>query len=446
MVTATTGRRSILRAAAAVALAGATGAGNTTAGVASATPVQNGEVPDYADWYPDDDYFLEQWDELAIGSLEVDAMLELAAFDEGEVEAYLGADPVPVPLQLEPSALTTVVAAFTVSQDLVPLGLDEPLLGQPANRALADPRTTDAPADRFAFFDYVSVFTGSFDADAVESAVTLAGFQPSDRDGVSVDRETGRALSWSEDHFVLGETVEEVGMVLDAGRGDATSRHETDDDFARLLSAGGHGQFTFTARSTADPLSADRVNEEFVEVHYAPFQGAQGYAQSNDWTVPDPDADAAVDPEETVVEARTTVGYATEDRVDRDRLSAIGERASDRTATSDGRFVTVESAYSSADVADLHVPFVRGRTNSTDGRNATERENEPIDGEDGSIDADDRRESDGGDDAEADEQATDSAESTEDEVPGFGATAAVASLGGLTSLLRRRLGDDSDVE
>ena len=433
---AETSRRQFLRASAiAVPLIGAgtaVGTQNTYFGQQQA--LQQQDVPAYADWVPADDSVLDENEELSVGTLEIATLLEIIA--EGEDEEDDDDDEVPIPFE------AYIVAAFAAVfgwDTLDEGGLAEPVLGQSGQQAMEAPTTTDAPATRQLFIGDTSVYLGSFDTEEIESIVDDGDFEETDVADIFAFETPfygEQLLAWDENYLVLGEDIDEVAAVIDAGTGEQASRAETDEDFARLLATAGQGEFVFCRLAEAETLTFDEGDGDFFGIDYSPLEGVQGYAHSN-WF--DIDAER--------LDAVTALSYPTEDAIDMDRLGGLGADASQRESRQDGRFVTIETVYDEEFATD---PDDDEQDDEQDDDDEREQDDDG-EGEDTDPPADDENEgeeetgsdddADGQDDQEADQDDVDEPDDdADDNGAGFGVVAALSGLGGVGYLLSKRVG------
>jgi len=314
-------RRDVLRTGASLA----TAAGLTAlAGGGTAAPA-SAHVPDYANWFPDPD------------SVSVAPSAVTAATTEVMVGSSIQQENQPSdPMQANPT-IATVFGLFGWFQARN-VGLGDPLLGPAADEENPDPEEvpTDQTAAVFPEGDSENiayVYFGSFDTDAIESAVDSGSWSESG-DGVYTHDEQGTVLQWVDGTVALGQPAEFVGAVIDAGEGDVTRRHEADDDWRWLLETAGGDDIAF-AGLLDEPLteeqtqSADDSNRDS-----SMFKGALGYAQT------------AVVEGDSYPSATTAVVYSDAGSVELGKLeSSLGTEASDRSVQQDGPRVTISASF-----------------------------------------------------------------------------------------------------
>ncbi|ERH10449.1 MAG: hypothetical protein J07HX64_02224 [halophilic archaeon J07HX64] len=441
--------------------------------------VQSGDVPSYADFVPADDRFRLDNDTFQVTNVDIESFIEISQSDgEGNLEFET------TPFQLEPLILTSFLFSSEVPR-LGALGLGEALPiatvgGQvPQDGDVPDPRT-----DRLTGVGQIAVASGSYDADVIAAAIEESELTESDTPGVFVgpdptfggtQQDQSLAITWSSEYVITGPSVELVAAVEETAQGERDRLAEQNQDFATQLAAAGAGELSSTSFSPDGDIQAGGGGSL---VDYSPIAESQvqGYTHSH-----------VIGFETGLWSATTALSYPSTDAVDGDALSGVGSMADERSLSSDGRFVTVESSYAgllpSDDPDDGGSDDGSGDDGTGDGGtddgsgddgtggSGSDDESGDDDAGDGGSDSgsgdddagdsgtDDGSGGDGGSDDGTDDGSGDNGSGDDDGDdnssgddgssggdglgPGFGALSAVAGLGGAGYLLSRRLGGDT---
>ncbi len=438
-------RRRLLQTSAGVL---AVGLGATGSGTA-----QIGSVPGYADYVPAEvDEIVLQDGSVELASVDLRALFELliASSDQQEEEG----DSEAVRLQFEPQVLG-IFSAVTPLSLYEQVGLSDVLPAAAAGSQQSAPEEVpDLMTDRITSLSTTTagagaaVATGSYDPGAVGSALDDGPLEPSDTTGVYVgddprfggtQQDVQLAVAWSDQHIITGPSVDLVTTIAATGMGNRPRLHEQNGDLARQLSTAGNGPFTTTSYSPSGTLQINQQNTFFVD--YSPLENAtlKGYTQSNRTDL------AAGEISAVSVFNHPTAGDASESS-----LSGVGEGADERSASTDGRYVTIEAVYrgeipaqeddSSSDdsSSDDSTDDSSSDDSTDDGTDSTD------DGTDSTDDSTDDSSSDSdsgstdGSESESDGSGDDGSASSDDGGPGFGLVSALTGLGGAGYLLKRR--------
>lgn len=399
-------------------------------GLSSAsTAAQTGSVPAYADFVPSgDDRFVLRNGSTEFASVDFSRLFELliaGTSPTGEASEK-------VRFQFEPQILVIIstVTPFTLF-DRLDLG-DAIPAARIVNQEEAPDELPDLLTERVTAISTgalgvgVSVSEGSYDTDALATAVEESPLTESSTAGVFVGddprysdsaEDIKIALTWTEDSIIAGPSVDLVTTVRETGRGEQPRLHEQNSDVARQLSAAGHGDFSTTSYAIDGDFRINQQNTFLVD--YTPIEEAQltGYTQSNSY-----DLSAGT------ISATSVLTHPSTSAASESALSGVGGQADDRSVSSDGRFITVESIYQGA------VPTEESTDDSDDSTD---------DGSDSDAGSTDGSESDSETD---DNSGGDGSESADDGGPGFGLVSALTGLGGAGYLLKRRtnLGEDHE--
>jgi hypothetical protein len=463
-------RRGFLRAsAAAVSLAGFGVAGGTGLTGETLGSVQAGDVPSYADFVPADDRFLSENGAIQVTGVDIESFIEISQA-EGSQEFET------TPFQLEPLVLGSLFIGAEFSR-LDQLGLGEALPivatgGQPPE----DGEIPDFQTDRLTGVGDVAITSGSYDTDTIAAAVEESELTESDTPGIFVgpdptvggtQQDQSVAITWSSAYVITGPSVDLVVAAEETAQGQRDRLADQNQGFATQLAAAGASDFTSTRFS---PEGEIQVEEPDSFVDYSPIveSQVQGYTHSH-----------VVELENDVWTATTVLSYPSTDAVDVDALSGVGSMADERSLSSDGRFVTVESSY--AGLLPSDDPGDGGSEDGSDGGGSDDGTGGDGSGDDGSGDdgsgdngsgddgsgddgsGDDSSGDDGsgddgsGDDSSGDDGSGDDGSGDDDSGddgsgggdglgPGFGPLSVLAGLGGAGYLLSQRLGGDTGLD
>lgn len=403
-------RQFIGSSAVALGVAGGLGTGITSGFGA----VQDGEIPAFAEWIPEGEIILNQQGELGMGTYTFESQLELF----GEVSA--GGQR---PFQFEPFVYTA--GMIRLWRALTVTDLAEPILGSLNDaQSAGDVDPSGVPAERHLLIDRTSVYTGSFDTDAIAESVQNSDATETQFDGVYEYPNTA-VIAWGDGYLIQGDSqnVEQVAAIRNTGDGDQTARYENTPDLEQLLRAVDHSGQTVLRLTDDGTLSVDQYSEV---IDHSPIEGATSYVGTLGYDV-----------EATEFDATSVLLYPDEGSVDTELISGIITSELSQEITADGRSVRVTARYDRADVGF----DIDDSDDSTDGEDG-------IDGDD-STDGDDTSDgtdgSDGEDgmDGQNDSNSTDGEDSSDGSGPGFGLMTGLSAVGGAGYLLSQRLGDDA---
>ncbi|MXR51890.1 twin-arginine translocation signal domain-containing protein [Halovenus sp. WSH3] len=364
---------------------------------------QTGEIPGYAEWIPDGDSVLNNAGEIDIGTYTVTEQVE----QFGEVSASTNP-----PLQFEPFVYTA--SMLNLWQALGVTSLAEPVLGPLAS--MSDPTNaepTGVPAERHTLIGRTSVYTGSFDTDAIAQAVEDSDATETQYDGVYEYPNTA-VIAWGDGYLLQGDTqsTEQVVAIRNTGDGSRSPRYESSTQLRDLLTAVDHTGQVILRHSSDGTLNTGAYTEQ---LDHSPIEGASGYIGTLRY-----DLDA------TEFDGTTVIRYPDEGSIDTDRISQMVTDELRSEITRDGRTVRVTASYDRGAVGF-------DPNSSQDGS----------DGEDGS-DSENSTDSDGMDGNNSASNDTDGSESSDGSGPGFGVATALSTIGGAGYLLSRRLDGDAE--
>lgn len=195
----------------------------------------------------------------------------------------------------------------------------------------------------------VYALLGSYDRAAITTALESAGFERGrDEDAYTVysDDDSGEAVGVTGEVFAFAvpsdydpdfDPLEAVERTVATAAGERTPKHETDEEFERLLRAGttggmSLGRYTERAEFDAESLGETQLSGS-LEFAFGGVEGARGVHQH-----------LSIDGDDAT--ATAVVSYDDEDRVDVDLLeSSFGTEADSRAVTRDGTLVAIEAAY-----------------------------------------------------------------------------------------------------
>jgi hypothetical protein len=398
-------RRQFIQSSA-VAL-GATGVLGAGIGQQPGGAQENG-VPGYAEWIPEGEGILNQQGELEIGTYAFDTQIELF----GEVSP--GGQQ---PLQFEPFVYTASMLGLWRALTVVDLA--EPVLGSLNDAETAEEADpSGVPADRHVLIGRTSVYTGSFDTDAIAEAVQNSNTEATEFDRLYEYPESGAVIAWGDGYLIQGDTrsVEQVATIRDAGDGDQPARYENSTELAELLAAVDHSGQTIVRLTGDGTLSTDQYSEA---IDHSPLEGATSYIGTLGYDI-----------ETAEFDATTVVRYPDQESVDPDRLSEMVTNELSQEVTTDGQSARVTARYARSDVG-----FDIEDDESDDGDDQN--------GDDSGNDSDSGQDDQTMDDSDTNDSEDDS-ESSDGSGPGFGLVTGLSAVGGAGYLLSQRLGDDSE--
>jgi len=370
-------RRQFIRSSAAAL--GATGVLRAGIGRQMGAAQEAGEIPDYAEWIPDGETVLNEQGELVVGTYTFDALVELF----GEVSAGDQR-----PLQFEPFLYTA--SMIRIWPILTRIDLADQILGSlNESGSAAEVDRSEIPADRHILLGRTSVYTGSFDTDAIAQTVEESDAQETEFDGV-YEYDNTAVIAWGDGYFIQGNTqgVDQVAAIRNTGDGDRQPRHDSNDEFQQLLGAVDHSTQTLIRRTDDDTLSTDRYSGS---IDHSPLAGATSYIGTLSYDV-----------DTTEFDATTVIRYPDQGSIDPDQISEMVTNERSQEITRDGRTVRVTARYASEDV-DFDV------SNDQNGANNTDQDSE---------------------------------NSSDGSGPGFGLVTGLSAVGGAGYLLSQRLGDE----
>lgn len=398
-------RRQFIQSSAVVL--GATGVLGAGIGQQPGGAQENG-VPGYAEWIPEGEGILNQQGELEIGTYAFDTQIELF----GEVSP--GGQQ---PLQFEPFVYTASMLGLWRALTVVDLA--EPVLGSLNDAETAEEADpSGVPADRHVLIGRTSVYTGSFDTDAIAEAVQNSNTEATEFDRLYEYPESGAVIAWGDGYLIQGDTrsVEQVATIRDAGDGDQPARYENSTELAELLAAVDHSGQTIVRLTGDGTLSTDQYSEA---IDHSPLEGATSYIGTLGYDI-----------ETAEFDATTVVRYPDQESVDPDRLSEMVTNELSQEVTTDGQSARVTARYARSDVG-----FDIEDDESDDGDDQN--------GDDSGNDSDSGQDDQTMDDSDTNDSEDDS-ESSDGSGPGFGLVTGLSAVGGAGYLLSQRLGDDSE--
>jgi hypothetical protein len=442
-----------------------------------------GSVPGYADYVPAEvEEIVLQNGSVELASVNLTRLFELlvASSDQEEEEG----DSEAARLQFEPQVLG-IFSAVTPLSLYDQIGLGDVLPAAAAGSQQSAPEEVpDLMTDRItsvsttAMGSGIAVATGSYDPGALASALDQGPLEPSDTSGVYVgddprfggtQQDVQVAVTWSDQYIISGPSVALVTTIAATGAGNRPRLHEQNGDLARQLSAAGNGPFTTTSYSPSGTLQINQENTFFVD--YSPIENVtlKGYSQST-----------TTDLAAGEINAISTFNHPSSGDASESALSGVGEGAAERSVSSDGRYVTIESVYRGeipAQEDDTSDDSSSDEDSSGDGTSDDSSSDEDSSGDGTSDDSssDEDSSGDGSDDSSSDSDSgsTDGSGSESDSSgddsgssddggsggssddgsgssdgggPGFGLVSALSGLGGAGYLLKQRLDDGSDGE
>ncbi|WP_436902327.1 PGF-CTERM sorting domain-containing protein [Halovenus halobia] len=393
------------------------------------TAAQMGSVPDYADFVPaGDDRFVLPNGATEFASVDFSRLFELLIAEPNPT----GESSETVRFQFEPQILA-IISTITPFTLFGRLGFGDAIpAATVVNQQEAPDGLPDLLTERVTAISTgalgvgVSVSEGSYDTDALAAAVAESPLTESSTAGVFVgadprysdtEQDITIALTWTEEYIIAGPSVDLVATVRETGRGQQPRLHEQNSDVARQLSAAGHGDFSTTSYAIDGEFQINDQNSFLVD--YTAIENAQltGYTQSNSY-----DLSAGT------ISATSVFTHPSTSASSESVLSGVGGQADERSVSSDGRFITIETTYQGAVSSD----------DSTDDSDDSTDGGSDSGGTDGSESGSDMDGGSGDDSAGDDGSGDDGSSSSDDGGPGFGLVSALTGLGGAGYLLKRR--------
>ncbi|SIR84341.1 hypothetical protein [Natronorubrum thiooxidans] len=293
------------------------------------------------------------------------------ADDDGEVPTYASFLPETDRSTYSYGAIDAATLQSLVDAEDAAAGDDliDPLLGNPVVMAVLFGRIgatktfgiyqeiDETPADAGEIVDANGVYAlvGSYDRDAIGTALEDAGYAR-ERDDTSyavyTDADSGEVVGITDDVFAFTvpnqadpefDPIDAVERTVETATGQRPPKHETDDEFARLLRAGETGGISLGRYTEADAFDVDTLGDQqltgTLEFAFGGVEGATGVHQQ--LLITDDGATATA-----------AVRYGDDDRVDLERLEVFGTQADAREVDHDGASVRIEAEYAGGLVDD----------------------------------------------------------------------------------------------
>lgn len=430
-----TDRRTFLRSSAVAAC------GLGVASTANALPTTQTDIPEYADWI-DDEVLRESNPDSADGvvCIDVETTIDLLEFSTGQdQDENLILDAPPSAL---PYVAASFLAAFSWNATLSQWGIAKHVLG--AERIFNQENSTvevnpdTVPSDRHLVYGNPSVYLGSYDTDAIETAVEETdGVEESDTAGIyrgATSFDEAWFFTWSEDVVIVADEIESIERIQAAGNGERPRRHEEDPTFARLLRNGGDRELVELSRNESGQAQYSQVDLEGIDT--TPYEDDLfGFVAGND-----------IDIAGTEIDATVGIVHTALDDIDKADIERLGADATERDERRDGRFVAVTMTFSGDNwFYGIDPDELRGGSTPTSTPTPTAtptptRTPTPTPTPEATPTTTATATSDDMSTPTADD---DEGSSSDGGGPGFGLLTAATGLGGASYLLRRRL-DEND--
>lgn len=302
--------------------------------------IERGDRPAYASVLAD-----VGGDEYAFGAVDFGTLTQLS--DDSSSETETESEEPTDPLIVNPLAITFV--GYFV---LLGVGFSEH--GEVFNR---NDRTADD--EGYALFaQETNLLVGRYDFDGMVAGFQELGYREitvEDDRAVFYNETDGQAIGFTETLFAYANEGEEttfdpaerVATFVDADRGDAPRKHETDGDFDVLLQAGDTDRVSFGMVATGDSFDEeDDVDQgeetDGPQTDVSPFYGCRGFHQHLDLVA-----------DESNPTASSVVTYPSEDAVDESALlDGLGTEAESVSFLRDGAAVRVDASYAGDEIED----------------------------------------------------------------------------------------------